>query len=135
MTIGENIKNYRNKAGLTQRELGEKCGCATGTIQQYELGKRQPRIEQLRKIATALGVNISNLVVDWTVFSKDEISEDWDNASNNPRNEIAAKGYPIAEENGLIDDFRKLNTDGQHGARKRVQELTEIKRYTKQPAE
>ena len=56
MTIGQRIKEARKNAGLTQRELAEKSGSATGTIQQYELGKRQPRIEQLQAIASALGV-------------------------------------------------------------------------------
>ena len=56
MTIGQRIKEVRKSAGLTQRELAEKSGTATGTIQQYELGKRQPRIEQLQAIASALGV-------------------------------------------------------------------------------
>lgn len=62
MTIGENIKKYRKIANLTQRELAEKCESATGTIQQYELDKRQPRVEQLKKIATALKVQVPDLI-------------------------------------------------------------------------
>lgn len=57
MTIGENIKKYRKRAGLTQKELAKKCGLATGTIQQYELNKRQPRLEQINLIANILGVH------------------------------------------------------------------------------
>lgn len=64
MAISENIKKYRKKSGHTQKSLAQKCGVATGTMQQYELGKRQPRIEQLEKIATALGVQISMLIDD-----------------------------------------------------------------------
>lgn len=59
MTIGQLIKEARKKAGLTQQELANLAGTATGTIQQYELGKRQPRIAQLRKIADALKISIS----------------------------------------------------------------------------
>lgn len=59
--IGDNIKKYRNQKGLTQKQLAEKVGCATGTIQQYELGKRQPRIEQSQKIADALSIPLSYL--------------------------------------------------------------------------
>ncbi len=51
MGIGDNIKLYRKKANFTQRALAEKYGYATGTIQQYELGKREPRAEQLKRIA------------------------------------------------------------------------------------
>lgn len=62
MNIGDRIKEARKTAGLTQTQLAEKIGVATITIRQYELGKRQPRIEQLRKIASALGLYISDLV-------------------------------------------------------------------------
>lgn len=62
MTIGQRIKEVRKSAGFTQRELAEKSGTATGTIQQYERGIRQPRIEQLQAIAVALGVSVSDLL-------------------------------------------------------------------------
>ena len=75
MTIGERIKEKRKAAGFTQRELAERAGTATGTIQQYELGKRQPRLEQLRRIAIALNTGVSELVEPgyWdTLTPKDE---------------------------------------------------------------
>ena len=56
MAIGETIREYRKKRNLTQKQLGELSGTSESTIKQYELGKRQPRIEQLKKIAEALGV-------------------------------------------------------------------------------
>lgn len=62
MTIGECIKKNRKLAGLTQKELALKCEFATGTIQQYELGKRQPRIEQLEIIADALEISLGELI-------------------------------------------------------------------------
>ena len=61
MSIGQLIKEARKAVGLTQRELAEKAGTATGTIQQYELGKRQPRLEQLQKIADVLGCSLAYL--------------------------------------------------------------------------
>lgn len=51
MTIGEKIRKLRNYIGLTQKALGELSSTSETTIKQYELGKRQPRIEQLKKIA------------------------------------------------------------------------------------
>lgn len=62
MTIGQRIKEARKNAGLTQRGLAEKSGTATGTIQQYELCKRQPRIGQLRAIADALEIDVSYFI-------------------------------------------------------------------------
>lgn len=62
MDIKEQIRSARKKANLTQRELSEKAGMAIVTIQQYESGKRQPRVSQLTKIAAALGVGIDELL-------------------------------------------------------------------------
>lgn len=64
MTIGENIRIHRKRAGLTQKKLGEISGTSETTIKQYELGKRQPRIDQLIKIANALNTSTINLVGD-----------------------------------------------------------------------
>ena len=62
MTVGQRIKEARKIAKLTQRELAEKAGTATGTIQQYELGKRQPRLQQLRQIAQVLDADVVYLI-------------------------------------------------------------------------
>lgn len=61
MTVGQKIKIARKNAGQTQKELAEKAGMATGTIQQYELEKRQPRLEHLQRIANALEVPVTDL--------------------------------------------------------------------------
>ncbi|MCI8560872.1 MAG: helix-turn-helix transcriptional regulator [Dorea sp.] len=62
MTIGEQIKNYRKAAKLTQKKLGELSNTSERTIQQYEAGKRQPRIEQLQQIAGTLNIPISSFL-------------------------------------------------------------------------
>ena len=61
-TVGERIKTARRNAKLTQAGLAAKIGAATGTVQQYELGKREPRLSQLEKIATALDVSVGELL-------------------------------------------------------------------------
>lgn len=62
MTIGQKIQAARKHAGITQKELANLLSLATGTIQQYELGKRQPRLEQLQAIASALNVPVYSLM-------------------------------------------------------------------------
>ncbi len=62
MTIGKKIRELRKKAGLTQKELGRLSGTSETTIKQYELGKRQPRMEQLQKVATALNIQVNDLL-------------------------------------------------------------------------
>lgn len=60
--IGKRIKEARLTSGLTQRELAEKCGLAVGTIQQYELEKRTPRLEMITKISEALEIPYITLI-------------------------------------------------------------------------
>ena len=62
MTTGERIQTACKKAGLTQEQLAQKIDSATITVRQYESGKREPRIEQLRKIASALEVSFLYLL-------------------------------------------------------------------------
>ena len=62
MSVGDHIKNARKSAGMTQKELAEKCGAAEITIRQYESNKREPRNEQLMKIARILNVELYDLL-------------------------------------------------------------------------
>lgn len=63
MTIGERIKEFRLKAGLTQSELAEKLGIPYQSIGQWERGLRSPKIETLQKIADALNVPLGVLTI------------------------------------------------------------------------
>ncbi len=63
MTKGETIKYYRNLRGLTQKQLGEKCGLSEPAIRNYELGNRTPSPQQLEKIAAALNATVTELIL------------------------------------------------------------------------
>lgn len=52
--IGEKIKKYRKEKGLTQKKLSELSNINEVQIRQYELGKANPKIETIEKIAKAL---------------------------------------------------------------------------------
>lgn len=79
MTIGERIKEFRLKAGLTQSELAEKLGIPYQSIGQWERGLRSPKIETLQKIASALGVPLSQLLTQneqiGTAYLEDFLSD------------------------------------------------------------
>ena len=76
MTVGEKIRQYRLIKGLTQKELGRLSETAETTVRQYEGGKRTPRIDQIEKIAAALGVTPTDLM-GWNkdTFSTDSINQ------------------------------------------------------------
>lgn len=59
MTIGEKIKIARTGRGITRRQLSEASDVPEISIKNYENGKRQPTIEQLKKISDGLCVNIT----------------------------------------------------------------------------
>lgn len=61
MAIGENIKKWRTKKNLSQKELGDLVGMSQQQIGQYELGTRLPKQETQIKIAKALGVHLRDL--------------------------------------------------------------------------
>lgn len=58
------IKNSRKKKGITQEQLAKLTGLSRNTIINFENDKRNPRIKDLRKIATALSVPIEQLISD-----------------------------------------------------------------------
>ena len=111
MKIGENIRHARQKAGLTQKELGEKLGISQAAVGQFESDKANPKIETLLKIATALNIKLSELVpinnaLDWT-FEKIEENR-------------------IVREYSAIDTAIKDNLDKMNeSAKKKVYDYTE----------
>lgn len=73
MNIGDNIKRLRKINGLTQSDLGKKLGITQSAIGQFEKGTSSLKIETIEKIAKALNVPISALLVgvdmDYNKFS------------------------------------------------------------------
>lgn len=64
VTVGQVIKEYRNRAGISQAELGELIGKYPDTdpvdftaISRWENGGRVPRVGFAIKIAESLGIN------------------------------------------------------------------------------
>lgn len=52
----------RKEARMTICELAEKTGLNYNTISQYENGIHNPRLENIQKIAAALGCEIKDIV-------------------------------------------------------------------------
>lgn len=56
-----NIRSIREQRGFTQKKLAESAGFAVFSLRDYEAGRRVPSLEVMGQIATALGVNVSQL--------------------------------------------------------------------------
>lgn len=61
MSTGNNIRNIRKEKGMTLQQIADILGCSPQLISQYESGKRQPKLETKKKIADALGCEISDI--------------------------------------------------------------------------
>ena len=70
--IGEKIRTYREFRGLSQVQLSELSGINVGTIRKYELGIRNPKPDQLEKIASALGLNVS-IFLDFNIETAGDV--------------------------------------------------------------
>lgn len=57
ITMGNKIKNLREKAGLSQTELADKLGLSKSVISAYEKGIRNPSFKVLPLLAEALNVS------------------------------------------------------------------------------
>lgn len=117
MTVGENIYKARKEKGITQEELANKIGVKRSIISKYENGSVQISTSTLKKIADVLEVS-PTLLIDWEPI--ENAFQKW------------ADNYC---KNNLIDAFDKLNEEGQKVAVERVEELTEISKYTKSDKE
>lgn len=118
MTIGQSIKMARTKAGLTQKQLAEKSGIATITLQQYERDVREPKLVTIAKIAHALDLYASDLIKDR-----------WGDVDGDPSDDSEILACANDAHQCLTKAFYMLNREGQRKAVERVQELTEIPRY------
>ena len=112
MTVGERIKTLRKSKHMTQKQLADKLGVTYQAVQQIER-KDNININTLQKIASALNVPISELLKYScnAVFSEHNLQEN-------------------ACINELLTIFSNLNSLGQKVALERLQELTQLKKYT-----
>ena len=73
MTVGEKIRTYRTTRGISQKMLGELAGGINEvTIRKYEAGDRNPKPDQLLKIANALGISI-NIFMDFDIETVSDV--------------------------------------------------------------
>lgn len=54
----------RKELNVNLKELSERTGISSATLNRIENGKTSPRLKQLKSIAKALNVKISNLYED-----------------------------------------------------------------------
>lgn len=123
MTVHENIRKFRKEKNLTQKQLGDLCNpkIAEANIRKYELGKANPKVETLERIATALGIPPMNLLG----FEDNLHIPDIDSAIYDFSNEETKRAIE------MLSDYKKLNEKGRQKAVEYTNDLTHIEEYTK----
>jgi transcriptional regulator with XRE-family HTH domain len=63
INIGENIKKYRNKQGISQEDFAKKSGVKYTTLTKIESNViKKPSVLIMAKLAKVLGVSIEDLI-------------------------------------------------------------------------
>lgn len=60
--FADNLKYFRKRERLTQKELADKLGVSRSAIAMYEKSSREPDFETLENIADFFNVNMSTLL-------------------------------------------------------------------------
>lgn len=146
MTIGEKIRRIRKERNLTQKQLGDLCGMADSAIRRYEIGKGNPKFETLERIAKALRVPVSDILPDVIKISFPQATpvlphtpteEELSKMTPEQIEYAALLGLsdvlPEVLDTRLLNAYKKLNKLGKVESVRRVEELTEIPKYKKEP--
>ena len=72
MNTGEIIKYFRLARNMTQEQLAQDAEISFSTLRKYEANERNPKYEQLSKIADALGISV-NLFMDFEIQSVSDL--------------------------------------------------------------
>ena len=62
MSIGEQVRKYREAQHLTQEQLAERVDVHPNTIRRWELSERTPNSAKLNDLSQALGVSVVDLM-------------------------------------------------------------------------
>lgn len=73
--VTDKIKYYRISKRMTQKELANKLGKSESAVRMWELGKAEPNLDILGKLADVLNINIAWLFLDVKKIPMDEIKE------------------------------------------------------------
>lgn len=78
MSIGENIKKWRELRNLKQSELAELLGVSDKTVSSWEINRTEPKMGMVEKISTALNckktdiIGLDDVTNDFQFSARDE---------------------------------------------------------------
>lgn len=135
MTIGKRILELRTQKELTQKQLANMCGFSQSALNLWENEKRKPKIEHLQKISAVLevpiwillGISKNDALLAYNSEYYNKTEYDTSELSKVIKSDILNE----TQFNILKKAYNSLNNSGKKEAIKRVEELTELPRYTR----
>ena len=129
--IGERIRQRREELGMTQAELAERLGYRSrSSINKIENGTNDITQSKVKRFAEVLDTSISYLM-GWE--GKPEVlMMGIESIKEKANTAFAIETLELTKQDmELLQVYHKLNTIGKAEAIKRITELSEIPRYTK----
>lgn len=108
-TLGQRIKYFRKKMGISQAKLAAAAGIKSSTLGCYESGWREPCVETIKKLSQALNITGDTLL------------------GLEPFPDLVAQNR---DEYTLLHLFRGMNESGRKRALENVQDLSEVVKYS-----
>ncbi len=96
--IGERIKQLRTLKGLTQKGLADLVMISSSSIARLEKGQTMVSVFTIIEIAKALGVSVSEILSDKSVFDETELANVI----------VKLKEYPHEKRRTIIQCFEQM---------------------------
>ena len=97
MSMGYNIRHYRERAKLYQSDLGKALGVSAQAVSKWELGKAEPDLDSLIKMCELFDVSADVLI--GRISEQDAIS-------------METRDGLLLDEKRVIDLYRRLSDEG-----------------------
>lgn len=121
MGISENIRELRKSLHMTQKDLAKSTGLSIGTIQGYEQGRYEPKLDALRLLMESLCCSYADIIDEPL-----NVDETYSNIYWLLNDDIPQEQYEK-----LLTLYNELNNYGRTKAIEQVEDLTQIPKYQK----
>ncbi len=95
VTLGHRIRHFRGERGFTLDQLGERVSLAGSALSLIENGRREPKLSTLQDLATALTVDVADLLRREAPNNRAALEIELDRAQKNPL--YGALGLPVVK--------------------------------------
>jgi transcriptional regulator with XRE-family HTH domain/predicted transcriptional regulator len=102
LALGQRVRHARQQAGLTLEELSTQVGVTASQLSLVETGKREAKIGLLSSLATALGVEVSELLDETPPNERARLEREWASAAASPL--ISSLGLPPLRVSKSVSD-------------------------------